>query len=110
MGGTESLLTGLNSLDLFAWIGAFSAGGMPEDHSAWFSQVTAADNRNIRLLWMACGTEDAYITPNRELWAWFDARGIRSVKTETPGTHAWTVCRRDLVAFAPLLFAPPPKR
>src|SRR5215469_12182175 len=30
MGGSESLLTGLNNVDKFAWIGAFSAGGLPE--------------------------------------------------------------------------------
>jgi len=30
MGGSESLLTGLNNLDKFAWIGAFSSGGIPE--------------------------------------------------------------------------------
>ena len=35
MGGAESLLTGLNHLDTFAWIGAFSAGGL--------------DNRPLRL-------------------------------------------------------------
>jgi enterochelin esterase-like enzyme len=29
MGGSESLLTGLNNLDKFAWIGAFSSGGIP---------------------------------------------------------------------------------
>ncbi len=27
MGGAESLLTGLNNLDKFAWVGAFSSGG-----------------------------------------------------------------------------------
>ena len=30
MGGSESLLTGLNNLDKFAWVGAFSSGGLPE--------------------------------------------------------------------------------
>src|SRR4051812_274531 len=31
MGGSESLLTGLNNLDKFAWVGAFSSGGIPEE-------------------------------------------------------------------------------
>src|SRR5580693_3391815 len=31
MGGSESLLTGLNNLDRFAWVGAFSSGGMPDE-------------------------------------------------------------------------------
>ena len=30
MGGAESLLTGLNNLDRFAWVGAFSSGGLTE--------------------------------------------------------------------------------
>src|SRR6267154_3593445 len=34
MGGSESLLTGLNTLDRFAWIGAFSSGGMREEFDA----------------------------------------------------------------------------
>jgi hypothetical protein len=28
MGGTESLTVGLNTLDRFDWIGAFSSGGL----------------------------------------------------------------------------------
>jgi hypothetical protein len=31
MGGSESSLTGLNNLDKFAWISAFSSGGIPEE-------------------------------------------------------------------------------
>src|SRR6266404_5518352 len=31
MGGSESLLSGLNNLDKFAWVGAFSSGGIPEE-------------------------------------------------------------------------------
>src|SRR2546421_8883282 len=31
MGGSESLLTGLNTLDKFGWVGAFSSGGISED-------------------------------------------------------------------------------
>src|SRR5207248_9704270 len=36
MGGSESLLTGLNALDKFAWIGAFSSGGLTEDFNSAF--------------------------------------------------------------------------
>ena len=36
MGGSESLLTGLNNLDKFAWIGAFSSGGIPEPSTRTF--------------------------------------------------------------------------
>lgn len=36
MGGAESLLTGLNNLDKFAYIGAFSSGGMTEEFDKEF--------------------------------------------------------------------------
>jgi len=36
MGGSESLLAGLNTLDKFGWIGAFSSGGITEDFDKEF--------------------------------------------------------------------------
>src|SRR5712692_1807937 len=36
MGGSESLLTGLKTLDKFGWIGAFSSGGITEDFDKEF--------------------------------------------------------------------------
>jgi enterochelin esterase family protein len=56
MGGSESLLTGLNNLDKFAWGGAFSSGGIPEDFDKDFPGLDAKANQQIRLLWVACGT------------------------------------------------------
>src|SRR5205085_8052696 len=58
MGGAESLLTGLNALDHFAWIGAFSSGGLAEDFSAEFPALDSKANSQLRLLWIACGTDD----------------------------------------------------
>src|SRR5438067_812035 len=45
MGGSESLLTGLNSLNQFAWIGAFSSGGLPEEFAADFPGLDAKANQ-----------------------------------------------------------------
>ncbi len=33
-GRSESLFTGLNAIDEFAWIGSFSAGGLSTDYDA----------------------------------------------------------------------------
>ncbi len=104
MGGSESLLTGLNHLDKFAWIGAFSSGGIPEDFDKDFPGLDAKANQQIRLLWVACGTEDHLITVNRNLRAWLTQKGIQHTDIETPGMHTWMVWRRNLTAFAPLLF------
>lgn len=104
MGGAESLLSGLNSLDLFSWIGSFSAGALNKDFATAFPQLTSAANSKLNLLWIACGTEDRLITPNRELIAWLKSKDIRLTQIETPGMHTWMVWRRNLIAFAPLLF------
>src|SRR6202044_1419311 len=56
MGGSESLLNGLNNLDKFGWIGAFSSGGIPEDFQRDFPALDAKANQQLRLLWIACGT------------------------------------------------------
>ncbi len=104
MGGSESLLTGLNHLDQFAWIGSFSAGGLPEDISADFQHLNTNDNSRIRLLWIACGTEDPLLKDNRNLKQWLTSQQIRYVSIETPGMHNWMVWRDNLANFAPLLF------
>ena len=104
MGGSESLLTGLNNLDKFAWIGAFSSGGIPDEFEKDFPSLDAKSNQQIRLLWIACGTEDRLITVNRSLREWLKSKGIQHTDIETPGMHTWMVWRRNLSEFAPLLF------
>jgi len=104
MGGSESLLNGLNDLDKFAWIGAFSAGGLPEPFEKDFPALDAKANQQIKLLWIACGTEDRLITANRNLREWLKTKGIQHTDIETPGKHTWMVWRRNLSEFAPLLF------
>jgi len=104
MGGTESLLTGLNHLDRFAWIGAFSSGGLSEDFDKDFPGLDAGANSKIKLLWIACGTEDRLIDVNRKLRKWLDSKGVRKTEIETPGAHTWMVWRRNLAEFADLLF------
>ncbi len=104
MGGAESLRTALNDLDKFAWIGAFSAGGLPQPFDSDFPGLDAKANQQIKLLWIACGTEDRLITANRSLREWLKTKGVEHIDIETPGMHTWMVWRRNLAEFAPLLF------
>jgi enterochelin esterase-like enzyme len=104
MGGAESLLTGLNNLDHFAWIGAFSSGGLSEDFNREFPALDPKGNPQLHLLWIACGTEDRLIDPNRKFRDWLKSKRIEHADVETPGAHTWMVWRRNLADFAPLLF------
>ncbi len=104
MGGAESLLTGLNHLDKFSWIGAFSTARIPEDFREDFPLLDAQANEQIHLLWIACGTEDPLIQINRKLREWLKSEGVQHTDVETPGMHTWMVWRRNLAEFAGLLF------
>jgi len=104
MGGSESLLTGLNNVAQFAWIGAFSSGGLPEEFAADFPALDASANQQLRLLWIACGTDDRLIAVNRKLRTWLTSKHIQHADIETPGAHTWMVWRRNLADFTTLLF------
>ncbi len=109
MGGAETLLVGLNHTDDFAWIGAFSAGGIGSDHfeplfPAITAQTGAQVQSKLKLLWIACGTEDGLYQPNQKFIAWLKGNGMSPTAISTPGMHAWMVWRGNLSVFAPLLF------
>ncbi len=104
MGGAESLLTGLNRLDKFSWVGAFSAGGLGGDFASDFAHLDSSANERLHLLWIACGTDDRLITANRSLVNWLKEKNIHLTQIETPGMHTWMVWRNNLIEFAPLLF------
>ena len=105
MGGAESLFTGLNHQERFAWIGAFSSGGIDNrDFATEFPGVDASTNKKIKLLWIACGTGDRLIGINRQFKSWLKGKGVEYTDIETPGMHTWMVWRRNLTNLAPLLF------
>jgi enterochelin esterase family protein len=104
MGGAESLYVGLNALDHFAWIGAFSSGGLSTNYSAQYPQLDDKANKQLRLFWLACGKEDRLIASNRQFMQWLDSKSVKYTWVETPGAHSFRVWRRYLADFAPLLF------
>lgn len=104
MGGSESLLTGLNNIDTFAYVGAFSAGGLPESYATSFPSLDAKQAKQLKTLWIACGSSDGLIDANRQFKAWLKTKSIPFTDIETPGAHTWMVWRDNLIAFTPLLF------
>jgi enterochelin esterase-like enzyme len=77
---------------------------MGEDYDVLFPKLDQAANNQLKLLWIACGTEDHLIDTNRKFRDWLSAKYIRFMPIETPGMHTWMVWRRNLATFAPLLF------
>ncbi len=103
MGGLEALSVGLDNTKLFAWVGGFSAAV----HKLEPSTLTVdSKTANLRLLWIACGTSDSLIEPNRKLSAALKTEGLPVTEVETPGAHTWLVWRNNMNHFVPLLFQP----
>ncbi len=78
MGGTQSLLIGLNAPDRFAWIGAFSSGGLDADFDKAFPNVDDSLDEQLRLLWIGCGQQDGLLGVNRKLVDWLTSKGVTS--------------------------------
>ena len=68
------------------------------------AQTAAEINARLRLLWIACGTEDGLFPANQKFIAWLKEKGLQPTAIQTPGMHAWMVWRDNLTNFAPLLF------
>ena len=105
MGGAETLFTGLNNVDKFAYMGAFSSGGLPADKpEIFFPNVGAESMKGLKVLWMSCGTGDGLIGFQRGFAAWLETKGVRVKTNETPGGHEWLLWRRNLAEFAQMIF------
>ena len=64
MGGLESLTIGINQAGYFAYVGGFSSALQ----NAKFDKLMLdpGNARDLRQLWIACGTSDHLIDPNRD--------------------------------------------
>lgn len=104
MGGLHSLTIGLNELETFAWIGAFSAA-IPE-RNAIESALESAENTNeqLNLFWIACGEDDFLLEENREFIETLEEAGIAHEWILTEGDHSWPVWRGYLADFVARLF------
>ena len=103
MGAAQSLNTGLNHLDQFAWIGAFSGAVEEADVKTALDDATGT-NAKLQLLWIACGKDDRVQERAAKLSDTLKTRGIMHEYHVTAGDHSWPVWRDHLAAFAPLLF------
>jgi enterochelin esterase family protein len=103
MGGLESLTIGLTDSAQFAWVGGLSSAIQGADFNQIVPGITPA-KADLRLLWVACGTGDRLVTPNRAFTAWAKTKGLPVTAVETPGAHTWLVWRDNLLHLAPLLF------
>jgi enterochelin esterase-like enzyme len=113
-GGGTTLNVGLASLDTFAWIAEFSSGifgGVPgygkfdiEKIAPGFYSDPAAVNRELKLFYMSCGTEDPRMPFQKKALEDFQNHRIKVTFAAFPGAHEWKVWRHSLADLALRLF------
>jgi len=112
MGGMQTMLIGMNHLELFSWYGFFSGailGGIMDDPKNAFNGAFAdakAFNEKVKLMWFGAGSgETQFVKMVDDTKKKLADLGIKSTSYISQGTfHEWHTWRRHLNEFAPLLF------
>jgi enterochelin esterase-like enzyme len=112
MGGLQTMLIGLNHLEMFSYYGFFSAaiiGDIMDNPGTAFNGAftdAGSFNKKVKLLWFGAGSgETQFINMMNDSRKKLDELGIKSTSYISQGTfHEWHTWRRDLKEFAPLLF------
>lgn len=103
MGGGQALNFGLGNLDKFAWIGGFSSAPNTKQPEVLIPDVIAAQ-KQIRLLWVSCGTEDNLLPISERTDAYLTKNSIPHVYYKAPGKHDFQFWKKDLYNFSQLVF------
>ena len=79
-------------------------GGLETEPLATLAANPAKTNKQIDLLWIACGKDDTAMKGAKSLHQALEQARIEHTFLETEGAHHWRVWRRYLRDLAPLLF------
>jgi enterochelin esterase-like enzyme len=109
MGGGQALNIGLSHLELFSYVGGFSAAirAGTEGYEKTFASLIAnpqATNNQLKLLWIGCGNNDGLFPAAKDFSAFLTKHNIKHTFRETEGEHTFMVWRRYLNEVAPQLF------
>ncbi|HKD08873.1 MAG TPA: alpha/beta hydrolase-fold protein [Bryobacteraceae bacterium] len=111
MGAGQTLAVAPAHLDKFAWIGVWSGGvnaPATDDflaRNASFFESPEKTNKQVKLLWIAAGSNDTLAGPGtKHLAEILDQKGIRHEFHESEGGHTWINWRHYLNDYAQLLF------
>jgi enterochelin esterase family protein len=117
-GGGTAFTVGMNNLGSFATVAQFSSGMFggtgavatapsavsPDVIVPGLLKNAATNQKQLKLLYMSCGTEDPRLKYQRETVATLKASGYAPVWMEFKGAHQWKVWRYSLNDLAPRLF------
>jgi enterochelin esterase family protein len=107
MGGGQTLQIGLTHLDMFHYIGAFSAAARGPNFAEQYKEAfddPAATNKKLKLFYIACGKADTLFASAQSLSDELDKRKIRHTFAPSEEGHVWRNWRAYLADFTPQLF------
>jgi enterochelin esterase family protein len=103
MGGGHALQIGLNHLDQFSAVAAFSSA-TPQNFESGLKANPQELNDKLKLLWISCGRDDPAFSRWQRLDGVMTDQKIHHTFYATDGAHTFTVWRESLGKFAPLIF------
>jgi len=103
MGGGQSLNIGLNNLERFAWIGAFSPAPNTKVPELLVPNPEEASAK-LRLLWLSCGELDELKSFSDRTHDYLSEHKVPHIWYEESGGHDWPVWKNDLYHFCQLIF------
>jgi enterochelin esterase-like enzyme len=107
MGGNQTLIVGLNHLDTFHYVGAFSPVVFNQSAEQDFKELfgdPAAANKKLKLFYIYCGKTDTLFDSNKSFNQLLDQHHINHKFVETEEWHVWRNWRDYLADFTPRLF------
>jgi len=104
MGGGQSLNFGLNNVDTFAWVGAFSPAPNTKEGEDLVPDPEKA-REDLRLLFLSCGDQDRLMNFTTRTHEYFNKHNIDHVYRIIPGHHHdFKYWKNELYHFSQLVF------
>lgn len=104
MGGGQSLNFGLNNIDTFAWVGAFSPAPNTKEGEDLIPNPEKA-REDLKLLFLSCGEQDQLMNFTVRTHEYLNKHNIDHVYRIIPGhDHNFEYWKNELYHFAQLVF------
>jgi enterochelin esterase-like enzyme len=107
LGGELAFSLAFKHPELFRWAASLSGSIFERELAERYGSAyekSQFTNATFRLLWMGCGSDDAFMADTRKLSELLKANGVNHTFREYGGGHAMTTFRRELLDLLPLLF------
>jgi enterochelin esterase-like enzyme len=105
MGGGQSLNFGLGNLNVFSWVGAFSAAPNTKKPEELIPNPEEVKSK-LKLLWISCGSSDGLITFSKRTHDYLAEKSVPHVYYIEPGVHNFKVWKNGLYMLSQMLFKP----